>query len=74
MSTAELNQGVFDAALEISARRASVLREIKTLLEDDRDQEALKLMREFLQVVKKAKTSQPKLVAFPRPAQARSKQ
>jgi hypothetical protein len=56
MST-ELHQGIFDAALEISARRAKVLREVKSLLEDDRDSEAVRLMREYLQVVKKPQTS-----------------
>lgn len=73
MST-ELNQGIFDAALEIAARRAQVLREIKSLLEDDHDQEALKLMRDYLQVVKKAKTSRVIRARFPRPASVRSKQ
>lgn len=72
MST-ELNQGIFDAALEISARRAQVLREIKSLLEDDRDREALSLMRDYLQVVKAAKTSRGRLVEFPSPAPERSK-
>jgi hypothetical protein len=72
MST-ELHQGIFDAALEIAARRAKVLREVKSLLEDDRDSEALKMMKEFLEVKRKPKTSRSKLVEFPRPAPERSK-
>lgn len=55
--SSEVNQGTLDAALEISARRAKTLHEIKSMLEDDRDSEALSVMRSFLQVGKKAKTS-----------------
>jgi hypothetical protein len=72
MST-ELHQGIFDAALEIAARRAKVLREVKSLLEDDRDSEALKMMKEFLEVKRKPKTSQLIRARFPRPAPERSK-
>jgi hypothetical protein len=64
----ELHQGMLDAALEISARRAKALREIKSLLEDDRDLEALSLMRSFLGVKKEAKTSRVIRASFPRPA------
>lgn len=60
--SSELSQGTIDAVLEISARRAKTLHEIRALLEDDRDSEALSVMRSFLQVEKKAKTPQLKLV------------
>lgn len=60
--SSEVNQGTIDAVLEISARRAKTLHEIKSMLEDDRDSEALRAMRSFLQVEKKSKTPQLKLV------------
>lgn len=72
MST-ELNQGTLEAAIEISGRRANTLREVKSLLEDDRDSEALSLMRKFLQVGKKAKTSRVIRARFPRPAPEKGK-
>jgi hypothetical protein len=59
---AEFQQGTLDAALEISARRAKTLREIKSLLEDDRNSDALKMMREYLQVKTKTTTRRLALV------------
>lgn len=42
--------GVIDATIEISRRRADTLREIKKLLVAKRDLEALGLMRKYLEV------------------------
>lgn len=65
MSAAELNQGILDAALEISAARAQTLREVKSLFESGKDAEAVTMIKVFLNV-KVAKTSSGKLVRFPR--------
>lgn len=62
-----VNQGTFDAALEISARRAQTLHVIRELLVANKDSEALRLMRKHLGV-NEAKNSRPRLVKFPRPA------
>lgn len=42
--------GLAEAAMEIAKRRAETEREIKTLLEQGKDQEALALMRIYLNV------------------------
>lgn len=71
--SSELNQGTIDAMLEISARRAKTLHEIRALLEDERDSEALSVMRSFLQVEKKPKTSRVIRARFPSPAPEKGK-
>lgn len=47
--------GVVDALREVGQRRASNLREIKEMLEQGKDQEALALMRTYLNVADAAK-------------------
>jgi hypothetical protein len=41
------SNGLMEAALEISKRRAEALREIKTLLLQGEDDQALRLMKQF---------------------------
>lgn len=71
MSTPELNQGIFDAALEIAARRANTLRTVKELLEQDEDRKALGVLREFFGM--KKKHSGGAAIKFPRPAPEKGK-
>lgn len=47
------NQGLLNAALEISARRAQTLREIRDLFVEGKDSEAMKLTKRFLGVEEK---------------------
>jgi hypothetical protein len=63
MST-ELNQGLLDAALEIGARRADTLRQIKALFEAGKEKEAVSLTKCFLEVSQ----AEPKVIRakFPR--------
>ena len=42
-----INQGLFDEALEISVKRANTLRDIKELLISEQDDKALRLMRHY---------------------------
>lgn len=46
--SAEENQGLLDAALEVSARRAQTLREVKQFLVDGEDRKVLETMKKFL--------------------------
>lgn len=70
-SRTEVNQGIFDAALEIAARRANTLRQVKGLLENDEDRKALKLLREFFGM--KKKRSSDNAITFPSPAPERNR-
>jgi len=62
----ENNQGLLDAALEISARRSNTLREIRELFLSGRDREATQLTKKFLGC--EGKDSSSVTVRFPRPA------
>lgn len=66
----QINQGMLDAALEIGARRADTLRQVRQLLVDGEDRKAVELMKKFLNV-NAEKNSRPRLVKFPRPAPVR---
>lgn len=46
----QINQGLLDAALEVSARRADTLRQVRRLLVDGEDRKAVDLMKKFLNV------------------------
>ena len=46
--SAEISQGVFDAALEISARRANTLREIRQLIVEGKKDDAWDLLLKHL--------------------------
>lgn len=68
----QINQGLLDAALEISARRADTLRQVRQLFVDGEDRKAVDLMKKFLGL-NEAKPSHTKLVRFPRPAPQKGK-
>lgn len=70
--SAEINQGTFDAALEIGARRANTLRQIRDLILKGEKDQAWELLLKHLGI-DEAKTSRGKLVEFPRPAPAKGK-
>ena len=57
MSAEIQGQGLLDAALDISARRAQVLREVKQFLVDGEDRKAVELMKKFLGVENKPRLS-----------------
>ncbi|MEK6280297.1 MAG: hypothetical protein AABN95_08060 [Acidobacteriota bacterium] len=63
MST-ELNPGILDSALEIGARRANTLRQIRDLILDGKKDQAWELLLEHLGI--EEKPTKAKVIRFPK--------
>lgn len=68
----QVNQGLLDAALEISSRRSNTLRQIRELILNGEKDQAWELLLKHLGL-DEAKPPQLKLVRSPRPAPQKGK-
>lgn len=68
----QVNQGLLDAALEISSRRSNTLHRIKELILKGEKDQAWELLLRHLGLDEE-KTSRPSRARFPRPALVKGK-